>query len=98
MRTTARTRQTERHFDHVEYGKMFSSYLTKSSLTYRSAAPLLGVSHSTLQRIATGKSPPDVETYLRINQWISTKIEMEDSSFPGERERDLGGSTAYPMP
>ena len=55
-------------FDPVSFGSAFASALRRRALSYREAAPEIGLPHYTLHRVAQGKSP-DVEAYLRIQRW-----------------------------
>lgn len=61
-------------FDADGYSERLLQRLTALGLTYRDAAPLVGVSPATLNRVARG-FPPEVETYLRINRWMSRTYE-----------------------
>lgn len=56
-------------FDPIRFGGEFRKKILALGLSYRNAAPLIGVSSATLNRIANGK-PPDVENYLRIVKWL----------------------------
>ena len=60
-------------FDQAKFGRDLSDMIAERGLSYRTASLELGVSHSTLHRVATGKFPPDVETYLRITLWMSER-------------------------
>jgi hypothetical protein len=61
-------------FDAAGFGSRFKTRLEALRLSYRAAAPLIGASAPTLQRVASGKHP-DVENYLRIKRWMARTYE-----------------------
>lgn len=56
-------------FDSLAFGNELRRRILKLGLSYRTAAPLIRVDKSTLNRTANGK-PPDVENYLRMIKWL----------------------------
>ena len=73
MRMAIRQRFLEPIFDQCGFARALNDAILERGLSYRSAALEIGASHSTLHRIASGKFPPDVETYLRISLWLETR-------------------------
>lgn len=61
-------------FDVPAYAKKVRHALAECNLSYREAAPEIGISHATLYRTAKGNGPCDVETYFRINRWLDTIV------------------------
>lgn len=59
-------------FDVAGYARTVRIVLAERNLSYRQAAPLIGISHATLYRTAKGNGPCDVETYFRINRWLGS--------------------------
>lgn len=57
-------------FDLAAYALSIRRRMADLNISYRDAAPTIGISHATLHRTAKAKGLPDVETYLRINRWL----------------------------
>lgn len=68
-----RQRFLEPIFDQAGFARVLNDAILERGLSYRSASLEIGASHSTLHRIASGKFPPDVETYLRISLWLEAR-------------------------
>jgi hypothetical protein len=58
-------------FDQPAYARSVRMALAEHNLSFREAAPQIGISHATLHRVAKCVGPPDVESYFRINRWLS---------------------------
>lgn len=46
--------------------------MTARNLSYRKAAPLIGISPATVHRIDRGRMP-DTESYLRVRAWLEVQ-------------------------
>lgn len=57
-------------FDLTAFARRVRVRMADLNLSYRDAAPLIGVAVPTLNRVARAKGPPDVENYLRIERWL----------------------------
>jgi transcriptional regulator with XRE-family HTH domain len=62
-------------FDLPKYGADLKRALDAAGLSYREAEQVIGVDHNTLQRVASGTRPPNVEHYLRIERWLAARAE-----------------------
>lgn len=57
-------------FDPAAFGALVAQRLEATRQSYREAAPAVGVSSATLNRVARGKMP-DVPTYLAVRRWLA---------------------------
>ena len=63
-------------FDPIAFGLRVEIALVSRDLTVHQAAEEIGVWHSALYRVISGKSP-SVETFLRICRWLDQDSEMK---------------------
>lgn len=60
-------------FDPVAFGESLRRVMGAKGLSVRKAAPLIGASPATINRVMRG-NPPNVEDYLRICKWLSPSV------------------------
>ena len=53
----------------MRIGEMFNHYIYLEKISYRELSKQIGVSHTTLNRFANGKSI-DVRTFVKILNWL----------------------------
>jgi transcriptional regulator with XRE-family HTH domain len=88
-------------FDLPKYGADLKRALDAAGLSYREAERVIGVDHNTLQRVASGTRPPNVEHYLRIERWRAARAEGPAPPGGGGEEdyrgslRSAPGSTSH---
>lgn len=59
-------------FDRAAWSLGIRHQLAVLNISGRKAAETAGVHYATFNRVARGKGDPDIETYLRIERWLST--------------------------
>jgi hypothetical protein len=60
-------------FDRVTFWKAIEGRLSVEGMTYRDAAPGIGIGYSTLWRIS--RHMPDVDTVVKVCQWLRTSVD-----------------------
>ncbi len=61
----------KRLFNPQEFARRIRVRMAEEGMDMKTAARLIGCSHSTISRVCAGISAPDVENYLRIEKWLS---------------------------
>lgn len=76
-------------FSPETFGRRIVDALNTGRLSYRNAEVVVGVDHATLHRVASAAMIPSVETYLRIERWLSTQPSQDSGWRPiSEAPRD----------
>lgn len=80
------------YFNAAAFADCIKVKMDADELSFRQAAPIIGVSPATLNRIARGH-PPDIGSYLRVMQWLNPRPAYDPTAI--QRARDEGARLAW---
>jgi hypothetical protein len=73
MASVKQNREPKWSFDRISFWRVIEGKLSVEGLTFRDAAPMIGIGHSTLWRIQ--RHTPDIETVVRVCQWLRSTVD-----------------------